>query len=124
MSLGRRRRSTRFLAAMLLLATMWQLPHRSADDEVCLPASEAHDESKHVFTVETGSGHADHCAVCHWMRLLKPDLSVRTAAVHVDGAGDDLSGSGAVVHRDPASENLPPRAPPSAVTAARQPLLI
>ena len=114
MSLGRLRRSTRFVAAILLLASMWQFPHRSADDAICLPSSEAHDESKHIFTADVGGGHAGHCAICHWTRLLKPDLSVRTAAVHVDVAGSDLIAAHSFARRDPSTENLPSRAPPAA----------
>lgn len=124
MSLGRLRRSTRLVAAFLLLASVWQLPHRSAGDEVCLPSSQAHDESKHVFTTDTDAGHAEHCAICHWTRWLKPDLSVRAAAVRIDAAGDEPFASRTLAHRDPSTENLPSRAPPSAAPEAWQAQLL
>lgn len=124
MSLGRLRRSTRLVAAILLLASPWQLLHRSADDQVCLASSEAHDESKHVFTPDMGGGHAEHCAICHWTRWLKPGLSVRAAAIRIDSGGDDLIPASAFAHRDPSIENLPPRAPPCPVPGARQAQLV
>ena len=49
------RRSSRAVAALVLLVSMWQLPHRGQDDDICAPAqNEAHDESKHVFTTVSG----------------------------------------------------------------------
>ena len=113
MSLGRLRRSTRLVAAILLLASPWQLLHRSADDEICLPSSEAHDASKHVFTADSGAGHAEHCAICHWTRLLKPDLSVRASAALIDHASADLIAAADAYRRDPSTDQLPSRAPPS-----------
>ena len=119
MSFGRLRGWTRLVATTLLLVSGWQLPHRSADDQVCLPSSESHDESKHVFTPESDAGHADHCAICHWTRWLKPDLSVRAAGIRADEAGDDLIASDPFARRDQSAENLPSRAPPSALPALR-----
>ena len=50
------RRSSRAVAALVLLVSMWQLPHRGQDDDICAPAqNEAHDESKHVFTTASGT---------------------------------------------------------------------
>jgi hypothetical protein len=106
------RRSSRIVAALLLLTSLWQLPHRWQDDEVCAPVAEAHDESKHVFTAPTAAGHAEHCAVCHWTRWVKPVFAATAAGSGVNGSGAALAPQAAGDLRDPASDRLPPRGPP------------
>ena len=107
------RRWTRIIAAVVLLTSVWQLPHRLQDDELCLPAAVEHDESKHVFTGVTLAGHQDHCAICHWTRWLKPDFSGAAALVSDATPGAALLTLAVVHRRDPASDQLPSRAPPS-----------
>jgi hypothetical protein len=114
MSSGWLRRWARVVAALLLLTSLWQLPHRWQDDELCSPVAESHDESKHVFTAPAGGGHADHCAVCHWTRWVKPVFAASLAVHAARGAGRDLAPYAADSLRDPASDRLPPRAPPTA----------
>lgn len=116
MSLGRLRRSSRFVAALLLLVSALGLPHRSRADDNCQPfAIEEHDESKHVFKAVATTSHADHCAICHWTRWLKPDLSTRTFAAPVGDAGAELTASTWLLPRNPSSDHLPSRAPPAAI---------
>ena len=116
MALAWLRRSARAVAAIVLLVSMWQMPHRAVDDEICAPgAAEAHDESKHVFTSVSDSGHQDHCAICHWLRSIDPGQGLRGLTV-VPLATDSrflalVSGS----LRDSASSRIPARAPPSSV---------
>jgi hypothetical protein len=98
---------------LLLLVSVWQMPHRWQDDDVCLPVAEAHDESKHVYTAPQGAAHDDHCAVCHWTRWLKPVFASTAAATrNPDGRSDLLAFAGETI-RDPGSDRLPPRAPPA-----------
>src|ERR671913_1172247 len=79
MALAWLRRSSRAVAAIVLLVSMWQVPHRAVDDEICAPgASEAHDESKHVFTGGSEAEHQDHCAICHWLRSIDPGQGQRS----------------------------------------------
>lgn len=93
---------------------MWQLPHRLQDDELCAPlGTEAHDESKHVFTASAPAGHQDHCAICHWTRWLKPLLAATVASAAGHGAGADFVAIADVFRRPPATDQIPPRAPPS-----------
>jgi hypothetical protein len=107
------RRSSRLVATLVLLVSVWQMPHRWQDDEVCLPIAEAHDESKHVYTAPQTAAHEDHCAVCHWTRWLKPVFaSSATMANAGSRSGDLLTFAGESV-RDPGSDHLPPRAPPT-----------
>ena len=110
---GSLRRSSRLVATLLLLVSVWQMPHRWQDDDVCLPVAEAHDESKHVYTAPETAAHEDHCAVCHWTRWLKPVFaSTSAAATARNGRGDLLTFAGETI-RDPGSDRLPPRAPPA-----------
>lgn len=105
-------RSSRFVAAVLLLAALWGSPHGRQDDGACLPSyTSEHDASKHALAA-FDAAHPDHCAVCHWLRGLKPSFAAAF------GGGGELSMSGAVaaapstVHPCAAFAPLPARAPP------------
>ena len=114
MALAWLRRSSRAVAAIVLLVSMWQMPHRAVDDQICAPgASEAHDESKHVFTGVSETEHQDHCAICHWIRWMKPQMASRPIVARTQGAGSDLAPATAAVLRDPSTDRLPARAPPA-----------
>jgi hypothetical protein len=114
MSLASVRRSSRLVSAVLLLGALWQLPHRAHLDEICTTlGGEFHDESRHIFTTPTAPAHQDHCAICHWLRWMKPVFTATAvAAVRLDRA------TGVVLFaaqrlRNPASDQLPARAPPA-----------
>ena len=114
MSLGWLRRSSRLVAAFLLLTSMWQLPHRSQDDDICAPAgAESHDATKHVFTTPVTAGHEDHCAICHWTRWMKPSIASRIIVARGLVSGSDVILATAAVLRDPSTDRLPARAPPA-----------
>lgn len=112
MSLRLVQRSSRAIAAVLLLVSVVQLPHPSRNDDFCLPGLEEHDEQKHVFTTVDETDHGEHCAICHWTRLLKPEFSSSPVTPIQSDAGGDLIGSTAFPRIDPALTHLPPRAPP------------
>jgi len=113
MSLERIRRSSRVVAAILLLASMLQFPHPSFDDEACSPsAAERHDESKHVFTPVTPASHPDHCAICHWTRWMNPAFSPGPSVIVGVNSRSELATLDAAVLRNPSTDLLPPRAPP------------
>jgi hypothetical protein len=117
MSLARLRRSARLVAAHLLLVTAVGLPHRSQADDICVPAGvEEHDESKHVFTTVSEAGHPQHCAVCHWLRWMKPVFSQRVLPAGQQDGRTDLVFLATLSLRDPGSDQLPARAPPSDLT--------
>jgi len=113
MSSGWLRRSSPLVATLLLLSSLWQLPHRWQDDEVCAPSAEAHDESKHAYTVPSDQSHQDHCAICHWTRWMKPVFSASPAVTANTGTGDDFVSSSSSLLRDPSTDRLPARAPPA-----------
>lgn len=114
MPLARLRRSSRFVA-LLLLASFWSLAHRGSDDACLTVVAEAHDESKHVLAAASGST-PEHCAVCHAVRTPRPPLGSAPAVrspldyTSVVPAGNRTS------LRSPALEQRPARAPPASLT--------
>ena len=107
------RGSSRLVATLLLMVSVWQMPHRWQDDDVCLPAAEAHDESKHVYTAPEAGVHEVHCAVCHWTRWLKPAFGSTAPIAPADRRGGDLFAFAGESVRDPGSDRRPARAPPT-----------
>ena len=114
MALGWLRRSSRAVAAIVLLVSMWQMPHGAADDEICAPGqAEAHDESKHVFTTASDSDHQDHCAICHWLRSIDPRLGMRGLTAVPVASDTRFFALASRSLRDAGSSRIPARAPPS-----------
>jgi hypothetical protein len=113
MSLAALRRSSRILSLWLLVVSLWGLPHRADGADTCPPAgAEPHDESKHVFSSETRD-HGEHCAVCHWLRSVKPGLTERAAAETRVPLASSLAPTNHHCSCDAAARRLPARAPPS-----------
>lgn len=114
MSLARVRRSARFVAAWLLVVSVCGLPHRSQSDDACVSVGvEAHNESDHAFTPVTPFEHEQHCAVCHWLRWMKPAFSASPVAAARQEPGTRLVVPEALSLRDPGADHLPARAPPA-----------
>jgi hypothetical protein len=108
------RRWSRAIAAVLLLTSMLQFPHRSQDDEICSPADAvSHDASKHVFTAPTPVPQPVHCAICHWTRWVKPVFSSGPAVTLGLDLASDLAAGTAGLLRDVSADRLPPRGPPA-----------
>ena len=102
----------RTVAAVLVVLSLWSLPHLSLPD-ICVPeGAEHHDETKHVFTAAPEASHTEHCAICHWMRTLKPTFEDgQRSAVTLD-AGAPVIVVTSRVRRDDVRVHLPARAPP------------
>ncbi len=107
------RRSARTVSAVLVALSLWSLPHRSQPD-ICLPSGlEQHDESQHVYTTATQTAHEDHCAVCHWMRTLKPAFASSPHTPHASDTSSAVALQARGSQRPSALAQLPPRAPPA-----------
>ena len=104
----------RAIASLLLLVSLWGAPHRQQDDAACLPiTSGEHDASNHAFAPTAPPEH-DHCAVCHWMRGLKPAFTTTATAQTPLVRAGDIAAASSVTHRAPSGAQLPARAPPAA----------
>lgn len=109
----RLRGSARTVSAVLVVLSLWTLPHSSQPD-ICLPAgTEEHDASRHVYTAGSKAADDEHCAVCHWMRSLKPAFTSRPL-----GAADNSRSVAVLVQAGRGSfrsavDHLSPRAPPA-----------
>jgi hypothetical protein len=114
MVLARLRRSSRFVAA-LLLASFLGLSHRASDDACAIDLLQSHDESKHVIGTPD-AGAPDHCAVCHSIRTSRRPFGsiAHLGSPIVPGTVVDLPD--VPFHRHPALDNRPARAPPAPLT--------
>jgi len=106
-------RVSRLIALCLLLVSVWTAAHRQQDDDACLPMlAGEHDASKHAAAPAAATDH-DHCAICHWIRGLKPAFTnsrIASAALRQTGS---LATPALPIHFAPSSGRLPARAPPA-----------
>ncbi len=112
----RLRRWARAVALLLLVASA-RLPHAGQDDEACA-ALLAVGSSQDGSTLIEGSGavsQPDHCAICHWTRLLRSPLTVVGVTVAAAGPATLVSWRALPFHPDPVQQHLSARAPPSAL---------
>jgi hypothetical protein len=102
------------VTVVLLAAAAPGLPHFASDDTACSTAVESlryHDNWPHAL--RAGASHQqDHCAICHWTRLLRAPRS--TVAVWVTHApvSSPLYRCCASGHVAPVLSRMPARAPP------------
>jgi hypothetical protein len=114
MALARLRRSTRFVA-VLLLASFWGLAHKDSDDACANALLEAHDESKHVVGAADGDA-AEHCAVCHSVRTPRRPFGPAPQLHAPLGLASSADAADARFCRAPALDRIPARAPPATLT--------
>ena len=109
----RRDRSFRSVASILLLLALWGSPHRSQDDSACLPmVAGEHDASQHALG-PVGQIQHEHCAICHWLRGLRPSLRVTLLGSVVMRAGFGVVTDHGFLFSNTSALPLPARAPPS-----------
>lgn len=107
-------RTSRFIALLLLLATVSTSVHWQQDDDACLPAgAERHDESKHVFASVVEQAPHDHCAICHWQRVHRPAFTQLGADIPALLAGAELFDYVDARPDQNSLQQLPARAPPA-----------
>jgi hypothetical protein len=113
MRLWRLRRWARAVALLLLLASA-RLPHLGADDQACVPLAAG--SAPGASALIEGSGavpQPDHCAICHWTRLLRSPLTVVGVTVAAAGPATLVSWRALPFHPEPVHQHLPARAPPA-----------
>ena len=111
---SRRLRRWPRIVALLLLVASARLPHAGQDDDACatLAAGSSQDGSAIIDGTGTAS-QPDHCAICHWTRLLRSPLTVVGVTVASVGPATVVARLALPVHTNPVNEHLPARAPPS-----------
>ena len=106
-------RTSRVVALLLLLVSVWTSAHRQQDDDACLPMVEGeHDASQHAFAPLAPSDD-EHCAVCHWARGLKPAFADTSISSTVLNASNGVSAPALQAPVAPIQGRLPARAPPA-----------
>ena len=114
MTLGRWRRWSR-VVALVLLAAIVRLPHTAPDDDACTPwlAIQFANGGAAVAQDDGVSPAPDHCAICHWTRLLRSPLTPLGVFVGPAGAATTLERGPQHSYVAPVNSHLPARAPPA-----------
>jgi hypothetical protein len=106
---------SRLVAVVLLVAMVPGMPHLALDDIACLPAAadsyQEHDETQHSLRAG-GQEEQDHCAVCHWTRLLRSPRADVTGWMAQVTPPSRVHRSCDTPHFAPDLDSLPARAPP------------
>jgi hypothetical protein len=108
------RRWSRVVALVLLAATV-RLPHAAADDDACAPwlLIQSADGGMAVAQDSGAAATPDHCAICHWTRLLRSPLTPLGVLFAAAGAATTLERGPQHVYVVPVQDHLPARAPPA-----------
>ena len=108
------RRWARTVALVLLVASA-RLPHLGQDDQLCASlASDASSQNNSVLGAGSGTAsQPEHCAICHWTRLLRSPLTVVGISTTNVGPATLVLRGALPGHADPVNEHLPARAPPA-----------
>ena len=102
--------------ALVLLAAALRLPHTSADDLACSSLLAALSTDGETTTVRDGAeapAAPEHCAICHWTRLLRSPLTPAGVSIAPAGAATPLERGAHSVYLAPADDLLSARAPPA-----------
>src|SRR5690349_24381997 len=109
------RRWTRIVALLLLVASVRPF-HSASDDPGCAwPDAVSSRDGGSALAKATGTatGAQDHCAICHWTRVLRSPLTETGVTVVALSATATLESSGPRVCLAPTHDHLPARAPPA-----------
>jgi hypothetical protein len=108
------RRWARAVALLLLVASA-RLPHLGQDDQACTSFVSG-GSSQDLSAFAAGSdvpSQPEHCAICHWTRLLRSPLTVVGISSTSVTPATLVWGGALPLHVDPVHEHLPARAPPA-----------
>jgi hypothetical protein len=116
MRLLRLRRWSRVVALVLLAASVRPI-HAASDDQACSIWPDALSAQGGAASLDTGNGPApgapEHCALCHWTRLLRSPLTQTGLTIAAAAAATPLEKPGPGSYVSPADDHLPARAPPA-----------
>jgi hypothetical protein len=105
--------------ALVLLTVAVRPPHAASDDEACAPWFDGLADRTAQTSLATSTAPAsdaqEHCAICHWTRLLRSPLTPIGVTITVATAATTLERSGPQAYVAPIHEHLPARAPPASL---------
>ena len=114
MALSRWRRWSR-VVALVLLAAVVRVPHNASDDQDCSPWLAIQPVNGGAAVAQDDEATpADHCAICHWTRLLRSPLTSLGVMVAPAGTATTLERGPQNTYVAHAHNQLPARAPPPA----------
>jgi hypothetical protein len=98
----------------VLLAAVVRLPHSAADDRDCAPwlATQPANGGSAIAQDDGAIPSPDHCAICHWTRLLRSPLTPLGVMVAPAGTATTLERDPRNTYVAHAHKQLPARAPP------------
>src|SRR5215212_7312811 len=115
MRMWRLKRWSRAVALALLVVAVCP-PHAATDDAACSPwpdgLGQGHTDTSLAAGTAPASSGPEHCAICHWTRLLRSPLTPIGVTITVATAATTLERSGPPAHAAPVRAHLPARAPP------------
>jgi hypothetical protein len=115
MRVWRLKRWSRAVALVLLMVAI-RPPHAASDDPGCSSWLDALSDRTAQPSVATGTARApgvpEHCAICHWSRLLRSPLTPIGVIITVSTAARTLERSQPPAYVAPVHDHLPARAPP------------
>jgi hypothetical protein len=101
---------------VLLLASVRPV-HTASDDEACSPWQDALSAQNGTAFLARENGPSpagqEHCAVCHWTRLLRSPLTQTGLTIAAAAATTPLERTGPGSYVSPTQDYLPARAPPA-----------
>jgi hypothetical protein len=108
------RRWARTVALVLLVASA-RLPHLGQDDQACasLFSDGASQDNSAFGNGSDPASQPEHCAICHWTRLLRSPLTVVGITTTNVGPATLVLRGALQAHVEPVNEHLPARAPPA-----------
>ena len=113
MRLVRLRRWSRVVALLLLVVSVRPF-HAASDDPGCAwPDAVSTRDGASALVKAGGAATPDHCAICHWTRLLRSPRTETGVTVIAAPATATLETSGPRVYLAPTHDHLPARAPPA-----------
>jgi hypothetical protein len=100
---------------LVLLVVSARPFHAASDDPGCAwpEAVATHDGASAVTNAGDASSAADHCAICHWTRLLRSPLTGTGLTVAAPAPATALDCAGPRGYVVPTHDHLPARAPPA-----------
>lgn len=86
--------------------------HNGTDDPQCAPALVIHNQAAHRFAAATTPSSAEHCFICHSLRLLHGALTAAVGQPAVDQVATAGRAAGCLLARNLDAHTLASRAPP------------